>query len=184
MNAKQTAFLEHYLQCWNAAEAARLAGYSERTAGQIGHELLKKPEISRAYKARLAELHMCAEEVLKRLADHARGSLDDFVTDHGTIDLAAAKRSGALKLAKRIKTQSGKVDSIEVELHDPQRAMEMLGKNLALFGGLTGDVNDAIEQLLARLAAGGQAEAGTEASEVGQPTGGQGGPGAPGASTG
>lgn len=178
MNAKQQAFLEHYLQCWNASEAARLAGYSEKAAGAIGHKLLKNAEISRAYKERLAELHMGSDEILKRLAEQARGSLDGFVTDRGNIDLAAAKQSGALKLAKRIKTQTGKVDSIEVELHDPQRAMELLGKHLALFGGLSGDVNDAIEQLMARLVAGGKAETGTATSEGSQPAGSTGAPSA------
>lgn len=171
MNAKQEAFVEHYLQCWNASKAARLAGYSEKNSDVVGPRLLGNVGISRAIRARLEGLHLDADEVLRRLAETARGSLDEFVTATGEIDLVAAKRNGALRLAKRVKVQHGKIESVEVELHDPLRAMELLGKHLALFGGLTGDVNDAIDQLLARLASGGKAETGTEAAKVGQPEG-------------
>ena len=43
MTPKQKRFTELY--SGNAAEAARLAGYSEKTAYSIGQELLNKPEI-------------------------------------------------------------------------------------------------------------------------------------------
>ena len=43
MTPKQKRFIELY--SGNAAEAARLAGYSEKTAYSIGQELLNKPEI-------------------------------------------------------------------------------------------------------------------------------------------
>ncbi|RID91195.1 terminase small subunit [Gemmobacter lutimaris] len=45
LNDKQRAFAKEYLIDLNATQAAIRAGYSERTAGQIGYELLKKPEI-------------------------------------------------------------------------------------------------------------------------------------------
>ena len=45
MNERQKRFCEYYAQDPNATEAARKAGYSGRTAGSIGAENLKKPEI-------------------------------------------------------------------------------------------------------------------------------------------
>lgn len=51
-NDKHEAFCSHYMVCFNATEAAKRAGYSAKTAGAIGHDLLKKPEIIE----RLAEL--------------------------------------------------------------------------------------------------------------------------------
>lgn len=53
LNAKQTAFVAAYLgdARGNATEAARIAGYSERTAYSQGHDLLKKPEIQAAIQA-------------------------------------------------------------------------------------------------------------------------------------
>ena len=40
MNQRQRAFCEAYLKCGNAAEAARKAGYSARTARSIGQRQL------------------------------------------------------------------------------------------------------------------------------------------------
>ena len=46
---KQADFLKYYLDtkaaAYNATKAAKMAGYSERTAYSIGSQLLKKPHI-------------------------------------------------------------------------------------------------------------------------------------------
>jgi phage terminase small subunit len=51
VNARQQTFVNEYLRCLNASEAARAADYSERTAYSIGEELLKKPEVAEAIAA-------------------------------------------------------------------------------------------------------------------------------------
>ena len=48
LTIKQENFVSEYVKSGNATEAAVKAGYSEKTAGAIGHENLKKPEIARA----------------------------------------------------------------------------------------------------------------------------------------
>lgn len=48
MTPKQKLFCEHYIVSLNATESARKAGYSKRTAHDIGCENLTKPNI-RAY---------------------------------------------------------------------------------------------------------------------------------------
>ena len=45
LTPKQTRFAEEYLLDMNATQAAIRAGYSEKTAGAQGFELLKKPEV-------------------------------------------------------------------------------------------------------------------------------------------
>lgn len=45
MNDRQKAFADYYIECGNATEAARRAGYSEKTARFIGAENLTKPHI-------------------------------------------------------------------------------------------------------------------------------------------
>lgn len=45
---KQRAFVEEYLIDLDATKAAKRAGYSKRSAGQIGNENLKKPKIKNA----------------------------------------------------------------------------------------------------------------------------------------
>lgn len=59
LTAKQDRFCQEYLIDLNATQSAIRAGYSEKTAGSIGGENLKKPEI----QERIAELkaERCAE---------------------------------------------------------------------------------------------------------------------------
>ena len=45
LNNKQIQFCHEYLKDFNATKAALRSGYSERSAGSIGAENLKKPEI-------------------------------------------------------------------------------------------------------------------------------------------
>ncbi|MDF9393005.1 terminase small subunit [Methylococcus capsulatus] len=54
LNRRQTAFAEHYAKSGNATEAARAAGYSERSANRIGPKLLSDVGIA-AYVEELAE---------------------------------------------------------------------------------------------------------------------------------
>ena len=143
LTSKQQAFIEHYLHCWNAAEAARLAGYSEKTARQIGRENLTKPDILEAIVERLEDLSAGADEVVKRLTDHARGSMEDFlVIDDlgvGTIDLRQAQKRKQLHLIKKFKTtrrtlpEGGSEVTNELELYDAQTALSQLGRAHALF---------------------------------------------------
>lgn len=48
LTEQQRRFVEHYARTANAAEAARAAGYSERSARSIGNRLLTKDDIKRA----------------------------------------------------------------------------------------------------------------------------------------
>lgn len=48
LKGKQALFVKEYLVDLNATQAAIRAGYSKKTAGQIGDENLKKPQIAQA----------------------------------------------------------------------------------------------------------------------------------------
>ncbi len=85
LTPKQAAFVAEYMIDRNATQAAIRAGYSKKTAGQIGDENLKKPDIRAAIDAGLAKLsgriEISAERVLKERARLAffdpRKLLDD-----------------------------------------------------------------------------------------------------------
>ena len=68
LTARQEKFVEHYAICGNAAEAARLAGYSAKTARVMGPETLSKPAVKQALAARQeafrAELGVTKQEVV------------------------------------------------------------------------------------------------------------------------
>jgi len=138
MNNRQKIFVEEYLKSFNAADAARKAGYSERTARAIGAENLTKPDIAAAIRARLDERAMSADEVLDRLADQARNSIDDFLDDDGRLDLLKARAAGKLHLVKKLSsTQQGTT----IELYDAQAALALLGRTHKLFVDRSENVN-------------------------------------------
>lgn len=131
---KQKLFVEYYLQTWNATKAAELAGYSGTyaTLRSIGSENLTKPNIKAAIDKRMAKIQMSTDEVLFRLSQQARGSIGEFITikegEGFEIDLEKVKEFG--HLVRRIReTRYG----FEIELHDSQDALTLIGKHLKLF---------------------------------------------------
>ena len=78
LTRKQQIFVMEYLNCWNASEAARRAGYSEKTANSIGQENLTKPDIAAEIERLIAERGVKPPEVLDRLGGHARANIGDF----------------------------------------------------------------------------------------------------------
>ena len=81
LNPRQKAFANWYLKTLNATEAAKRAGYSERSAASIGSENLRKPEIA-AYihervRAQDLEFVASADEALVFLSAVMRGQIKD-----------------------------------------------------------------------------------------------------------
>jgi phage terminase small subunit len=160
LNNRQRAFVEHYLRTWNASESARLAGYSVKTAYSIGHELLKKPEVVVEIERRLEELKAGADEVITRLTDHARGTMETFIKigDNGAawVDLNQAREAGALHLVKKLKSKQRNLKDgeteyeTEIELYDAQNAIVQLGRHHKLFTDKVED--DRVKALLDELA--------------------------------
>lgn len=78
LNEKQKAFCEYYAACFNAAGAARSAGYSQKTAKSIGQRLLTYVDVQnylkelseKAQKSRIAT----AEEILEYLSGVVRNT--------------------------------------------------------------------------------------------------------------
>lgn len=147
---KEVAFCHEYVIDWNATRAAIDAGYSKKTARQIGYENLTKPYIKDKIKKLIEEKVMARDEVLARLADMARGSHYPFIRidDDGFIyfDFSDPEALKHLHLIKKIKTKRnrqirGKGEDaetwegewVEVELHDAQAALVNLGKHYSLF---------------------------------------------------
>lgn len=131
---KQQAFIEHYLICMNASEAARRAGYSKRSAGSIGSENLQKPEIARVIESRMDGLRAQSNEVLARLTRQARGSMADFLSVTNKQVEIKFNQDAPLDLIKKIRIKPGEYGKeIELELYDSQKALELLGKYHKLF---------------------------------------------------
>lgn len=154
LTRKQRLFVEHYLKCWNATEAARVAGY--KWPNKIGPRLLNKnPQIQAAITERLEEAAMSANEVLARLTQQASASMGDFlyfpeqeiktsdgetavVVDEPQLSLSKARERGQLGVIKKYKlktvTHIDKDDNetitewLDCELYDAQAALVHLGR--------------------------------------------------------
>ena len=83
LNQRQKLFASEYIKLGNATQAAINAGYSEKTAGRIAGQNLKKLEIKRFIDAEIEKMHeeniMDAKEALSILSDIARGKRDEEV---------------------------------------------------------------------------------------------------------
>lgn len=140
LNKRQALFVEKYLKLNNATKAAIEAGYSQKTAYSIGHDLLKHPEIAARVSKRTEKIleaaKMEADEVLTRLTQIARGNIGVLLnvsTGEPFIDLSA--KDAPLHLIKRIKTKRSEKfgDEVEIEMYDAQQALNTLGKHWKLF---------------------------------------------------
>lgn len=131
---KQRLFVEAYLGSakFNATQAARTAGYAgdDNVLAVAGYDLLRNPKISELVRQRLSEAAMTADEVLARLAEQARGSMEDFLDDSGEIDLARARERGKLHL---LKSRSVTKDGERIELYSAYDAQALIGKHHGLF---------------------------------------------------
>lgn len=110
MNARQKKFCDEYLIDCNATQAAIRAGYSQKTAKQIGNENLTKPDLKAYIDEQLELLHnkkiANAQEVLEFLTSVMRGEhteqtlqlVGDGVQTITDIDVSAKERLKAAEL--------------------------------------------------------------------------------------
>lgn len=81
LTPKQKKFCEYYIQSGNASEAARKAGYKEKTAPFMGSENLRKPQIKAYIDERTnnqdKNLVADSDEVLKFYSAVMRGEVKD-----------------------------------------------------------------------------------------------------------
>lgn len=139
---KQQVFVNEYLKCWNATEAARIAGYKQPNVQ--GSQNLAKLSIKAEIDKRLSDLAMPANEVVYRIGKQAKSSLGDFVNvdDNGNFRIALNNPGADLSLIKKLKHKrtsykdnKGQIthvdDYYEFELHDAQSALIHLDKRFS-----------------------------------------------------
>lgn len=151
LTEKQRRFVDYYVETGNQTEAAKKAGYSEKTAASIGDENLRKPAIKAAIDARLRELEdkriAKADEVMQFLTSTLRGEVkEERVVVEGTgegrsdariikVQVSARDRLEAAKsLLKRYpmqldaKEQKLKLQKLENEIRAATESNQAVGK--------------------------------------------------------
>ncbi len=139
LSLKHQAFVSEYLSCWNATEAYRRVypKSSDDSARANGARLLANDSVAEAIRQHLEAKSMSAAEVLARLAEHARSSIEDFVDVADNIPNAVflnfekAQANGKLHLIKKLKYNA--LGYPEIELYDAQAALALIGKAHGLF---------------------------------------------------
>lgn len=77
---KELQYIFHYItNGYNKTQAAISAGYSESSARAIGYENYTKPHIRTEIDRIISEEIMPKEQVIKRMSDIARASLNDYL---------------------------------------------------------------------------------------------------------
>lgn len=154
LTPKQQCFVAEYLVDLNITAAALRAGYSTRTAAQVGYQLMQKPAVQEAIQNamddRAKRTTVTQDKVIAELAKIAFANGADFaqvvtlkpggpgrpgvqiveLTD--TSSLGADQRAAISSIEE---TKHG----IKVSTYDKVRALELLGRHLGIFDGNGGE---------------------------------------------
>lgn len=118
MNARQKRFCDEYLIDCNATQAAIRAGYSAKTAKQVGQKLLTKVDLKKYIEDQLEQIHnektADAQEVIEYLTAVMRGQHKEQV----------------LKL---VGDGVQEITDIDVSEKERLKAAELIGKRYGLF---------------------------------------------------
>lgn len=138
MTAKQLRFCDEYLIDLNATQAAIRAGYSKKTARQIGQENLTKPDIQEYIEKRMAEkeeaLIAKQDEVMQYLTAVMRREKTEnvVVTLSKETTRYVPDEKGTMR-KQTVKEEIPKIVEIPSRLSDSNKAAELLGKRYGLF---------------------------------------------------
>ena len=126
LTPRQRRFVDEYLIDLNGTQAAIRAGYSQKTARQIGQKLLTKVDIqqaiSAAQAARQERTELTADEVIRDLRE--------------VRDVCLGRKS--VKVVEVVKFEGEatphEVDSLVFDPAGANKALELLGKHIGMFG--------------------------------------------------
>jgi len=147
LNDKQVRFCNEYLKDYNATKAAIRAGYSKKTAKQIGNRLLTYVDVQKflqSKKKKLAEKFEITQErtiqEIGRIAyQDARRFFDqdgNLIPIHELDDDAAAVLAG-MEIDEITEWEDGKKKHVgytkKIKRWDKNKGLEMLGRYFGIF---------------------------------------------------
>lgn len=124
LTPKQKAFADYFLQSGNVTEAARKAGYSEKTAAVIGNENLKKPNVSAYIAERQKQIDDSriadAAEVQRFYSAVLRGEVKDQFGLEASLDTRMAAGRELMKRHERTEGQNTDAGGIVIVNNIPR----------------------------------------------------------------
>lgn len=147
LNAKQQRFVQEYLLDLDATKAAIRAGYSKKTARQIGFENLTKPaiaaKVAAAQQKRAERTEINADWLLKRLVEETEADISLIYDDTGALLpiqawplvfrkglVAGIDTETAFEEVDGRKRATGVIHKIK--LSDRLKRLELIGKHIAV----------------------------------------------------
>ena len=159
LSAKQRLFVEEYLVDLNATEAALRAGYSKKSAKQIGTENLAKPavaaEIEKALKKRVERIEVSQDAVIQELAGIAFANIFDVAQWDGQSVNVFDSGSLPKSVLSAVSQVSATAHGVTLRMHDKHAALVTIGKHLGMFAEKVNfeirDGADIVDRLFGRL---------------------------------
>lgn len=141
LTEKQRRFVEEYMIDLNATQAAIRAGYSEDSAGQIGHDNLKKHEIQEALagarKEQSERTMVTADMVILELARLGFSNMGNYAHwNESGVELkdSSTLTDDALRCVSEVsQTVTAEGGTVKFKLHDKKGALDSLGKHFGIF---------------------------------------------------
>lgn len=146
LNEKQAAFAKEYIIDLNATRAAIRAGYSEKTAKQIGSRLLTNVDIAAAIQAamnkRAEVVELTAENVLREIGKLAFADIRKVFDADGNLlpvtempeEIVASIASIEVVTNRAPGKEAAVVDyTSKIRFWDKRASLELAGKHLKLF---------------------------------------------------
>lgn len=152
----QAAFVGHYIVEKNATDAAKKAGYSAKSASQLGYQLLQIPSVSTAiekkFQMQARRLDLSADRVLQEIMRVALADISQAYDEEGNLKpvheipedvrraivgietetLPALQENTPLEGEEQVREEVLIPSVKKVKFADKNRALELLAKHLKL----------------------------------------------------
>lgn len=167
LTAKETRFVDEYLEDFNATQAAIRAKYSAKTAYSIGHENLNKPEIIFEIQQRLKKMAATAiftkKQVAGVLIEQLFADVNDIFDANGALkpvnQLPLIWRTGMItqietETRRDPLTEGETITVTKLKFGDRLKRLELLGKHVdvnAFTERKTIDLADGVKELYRQI---------------------------------
>jgi phage terminase small subunit len=143
LTAMQELFCKEYLVDLNFTAAAIRAGFSKRSAAQLGWQQMEKPQVKARVKElmdkRSNEVEINAEWVLRRLSYIADVDLKDAYDKDGQLLRLSEMPENLRRAVSSLDVYENFLDGVEVgetkklRMFDKVRALEQIGRHLGMW---------------------------------------------------
>lgn len=150
LNERQRRFCAEYLVDCNARAAAKRAGYSPHSAGDLMRRTDVRAELARGLARLNRRCALRAQQVLAELCHIATARITDYVRiEGGMVALRDTDGMEDAAVAAIAEIKNG-ARGAEVKLYDRTRALELLGRRLGLFDGRAAD-EEGVDEVMRNL---------------------------------